>query len=53
MNALSIDTHKFVRRLRDAGFEERQAEALIVQVMREMDRSVRAAGLGTVRPRPI
>ena len=29
MNALNIDTHKFVRRLRDAGFEERQAEALV------------------------
>lgn len=36
MNALTMDTHKFVRRLRDAGFEERQAEAL-VEGLGEMD----------------
>lgn len=25
---LSVDTHKFIRKLKDAGFEEKQAEAL-------------------------
>jgi len=28
MATVTFDTHKFVRRLRDAGFEENQAEAL-------------------------
>ena len=38
MTALNIDTHKFVRRLREAGFDERQAEAL-VDGLSEMDTS--------------
>ena len=28
MSTITFDTHKFIRRLRDAGFEEPQAEAL-------------------------
>jgi hypothetical protein len=28
MSTITFDTHKFVRKLRDAGFEERQAEAV-------------------------
>lgn len=28
MDSATFDTHRFVRRLRDAGFEERQAEAV-------------------------
>ena len=28
MTAVTFDTHKFIRRLRDAGFEESQAEAV-------------------------
>lgn len=28
MSAIPFDTHKFVRRLREAGFDERQAEAV-------------------------
>ncbi len=35
MNTLSIDTHKFVRMLRDKGVSEEQAEA-IVQVVTEV-----------------
>ncbi len=30
MSAVQFDTHKFVRRLRDAGFPENQAEALVL-----------------------
>ena len=29
MSAVSFDTHKFVRKLKDSGFEEKQAESLI------------------------
>ncbi len=28
MTAITFDTHKFVRKLKDAGFEEKQAEAV-------------------------
>lgn len=28
MTSITFDTHKFIRKLRDAGFEERQAEAV-------------------------
>ena len=28
MSAVSFDTHKFVRKLKDSGFEEKQAESL-------------------------
>jgi len=28
MTTITFDTHKFVRKLKEAGFEERQAEAL-------------------------
>lgn len=28
MSAITFDTHKFVRKLRESGFDERQAEAL-------------------------
>lgn len=28
MSTITFDTHKFVRRLRESGFDERQAEAL-------------------------
>lgn len=28
MAAVTFDTHKFIRKLRDAGFEEQQAEAV-------------------------
>ena len=28
MAAITFDTHKFIRKLKDAGFEEKQAEAL-------------------------
>ncbi|MCK0507948.1 DUF1640 domain-containing protein [Aromatoleum anaerobium] len=28
MSTITFDTHKFVRKLRDAGFDERQAEAV-------------------------
>ena len=28
MSTITFDTHKFVRKLKEAGFEERQAEAL-------------------------
>ncbi len=28
MTTISFDTHKFIRKLRDAGFEENQAEAV-------------------------
>jgi hypothetical protein len=28
MNTITFDTHKFVRKLRESGFDERQAEAL-------------------------
>lgn len=28
MTTITFDTHKFVRKLKDAGFEEKQAEAL-------------------------
>jgi len=28
MSTVTFDTHKFVRKLKEAGFEERQAEAL-------------------------
>ncbi|PIX96279.1 MAG: hypothetical protein CO126_11750 [Hydrogenophilales bacterium CG_4_9_14_3_um_filter_63_34] len=28
MSTITFDTHKFIRTLRDAGFEERQAEAM-------------------------
>ena len=28
MSAVSFDTHKFVRKLQDAGFDEKQAEGL-------------------------
>ena len=29
MAAVTFDTHKFVRKLKDSGFEEKQAESLI------------------------
>jgi Protein of unknown function (DUF1640) len=29
MSAVTFDTHKFVRKLKDSGFEEKQAESLI------------------------
>lgn len=29
MASLIFDTHKFIRRLRDAGIEEKQAEAIV------------------------
>jgi hypothetical protein len=29
MPAITFDTHKFVRKLKDAGFEEKQAEAVV------------------------
>ncbi|MCX7094750.1 MAG: DUF1640 domain-containing protein [Methylobacter sp.] len=28
MTTITFDTHKFIRKLRDAGFEEKQAEAV-------------------------
>lgn len=28
MSTITFDTHKFIRKLRDAGFEEKQAEAV-------------------------
>ena len=28
MTTITFDTHKFIRKLRDAGFEENQAEAV-------------------------
>jgi DNA-binding transcriptional MerR regulator len=28
MTAITFDTHKFIRKLKDAGFEEKQAEAV-------------------------
>jgi hypothetical protein len=28
MSTVTFDTHKFIRKLRDAGFEEKQAEAV-------------------------
>jgi hypothetical protein len=28
MTAITFDTHKFIRKLREAGFEEKQAEAV-------------------------
>ena len=33
MSSITFDTHRFVRRLREAGFDEKQAEAL-TEVMR-------------------
>lgn len=39
MSTTTFDTHRFVRRLREAGFDEKQAEALTEAVRSAIDES--------------
>ena len=39
MSSITFDTHRFVRRLREAGFDEKQAEALTEAMRAAIDES--------------
>lgn len=39
MSAITFDTHKFVRKLQDAGFDEKQAEGLTDAMRAAIDES--------------